>query len=119
MGVDIDETLVRMAWKRRRVVWSLQAPVDSPRSNPATPSTVLPTSNKRPREALPASQSTDPPDPNYFPASCQLMFGQLPILPSDISGDTGTFPHNISFRCADWVHEVIPEDAEGYDVVLA
>jgi 7SK snRNA methylphosphate capping enzyme len=29
------------------------------------------------------------------------------------------FPHNISFRCADWVNEHIPEDEAGYDVIVA
>jgi hypothetical protein len=29
------------------------------------------------------------------------------------------FPHNISFRRADWVNECIPEDEAGYDVIMA
>jgi 7SK snRNA methylphosphate capping enzyme len=51
------------------------------------------------------------------------MFGPLPIpstdtsiLDSDISDDE--FPHNVSFRRADWVNERIPEDEAGYDVIV-
>jgi 7SK snRNA methylphosphate capping enzyme len=63
------------------------------------------------------------------------MFGPLPILPtSNSSADTGgatttttldsatsenAFPHNVSFRRADWVNEPIPEDEAGYDVIVA
>jgi 7SK snRNA methylphosphate capping enzyme len=57
------------------------------------------------------------------------MFGPLPIPPSRDS-DAGTspdsdvsqsasFPHNVSFRRADWVNERIPEDEAGYDVIIA
>jgi 7SK snRNA methylphosphate capping enzyme len=50
------------------------------------------------------------------------MFGPLPIPPTDIV-DPGvsetTFPHNISFRRADWVNERIPEDDASYDVIIA
>jgi hypothetical protein len=50
-------------------------------------------------------------------------FGSLPIpstdtsiLDSDISDDE--LSHNISFRCADWVNQRIPEDEAGYDVIV-
>jgi 7SK snRNA methylphosphate capping enzyme len=50
------------------------------------------------------------------------MFGPLPIPPTDIP-DLGIpeneFPHNVSFRRADWVNERIPEDDAGYDVIIA
>jgi 7SK snRNA methylphosphate capping enzyme len=55
---------------------------------------------------------------SYFPASCEHEFGSLPIPPFSNRGKT-TFPHNISFRTADWTTTPIPEDAEGYDVVIA
>lgn len=52
------------------------------------------------------------------------MFGPLPIPPTNTSAfDSGVpdnkFPHNISFRRADWVNERIPEDEAGYDVIIA
>jgi 7SK snRNA methylphosphate capping enzyme len=53
------------------------------------------------------------------------MFGPLPIPPADTAPalDSGVsenqFPHNISFRRADWVNERIPEDEAGYDVIVA
>lgn len=60
------------------------------------------------------------------------MFGPLPIPPSgdsDTGTDAGTsldlhvsrdaFPHNVSFRRADWVNERIPEDEAGHDVIIA
>jgi len=46
------------------------------------------------------------------------MFGPLPIPPSTSQTKT-VFPHNISFRTADWVNKGIVEDTELYDVVLA
>jgi 7SK snRNA methylphosphate capping enzyme len=86
LGVDIDETLVRAAWRRRKTVWSLQEPAQSQ------------------------------PDPTYFPAAFEHTLGPLPIPPA---GTSTNFPHNVSFRAADWVTEEIMEDKEGYDVVLA
>ena len=52
------------------------------------------------------------------------MFGPLPIRPADTSTfelgvSDDKFPHNISFRRADWVNESIPEDEAGYDVIVA
>ncbi|KAN0137296.1 Bicoid-interacting protein 3 (Bin3) domain containing protein [Lactarius tabidus] len=75
VGVDIDDALVRMAWRRRRTLWSYQAP---------------------------------------------HMFGPLPIPPTDtlhLDASDHKFPHNITFRRADWVNEHIPEDDTGYDVI--
>ncbi|XP_006463753.1 hypothetical protein AGABI2DRAFT_74961 [Agaricus bisporus var. bisporus H97] len=54
--------------------------------------------------------------PDYFPASLPHELGPLPIPPSD---DKHAFPHNLAFRCADWTKEDIPEDKDGYDIVLA
>lgn len=48
----------------------------------------------------------------------QHMFGSLPI-PGGISDPPDRFPHNISFHTADWVDRGLPEDAQGYDIVLA
>jgi 7SK snRNA methylphosphate capping enzyme len=55
------------------------------------------------------------------------MFGPLPISPAaadttptlDLGASDNEFPHNISFRRADWVNERIPEDEAGYDVIVA
>jgi 7SK snRNA methylphosphate capping enzyme len=33
VDVDIDDALVRMAWRRRRILWSYQAPVSEPSSS--------------------------------------------------------------------------------------
>ncbi len=58
--------------------------------------------------------------PDYFPSSFPHEFGLLPIPASDASGhDKHAFPHNLTFRCADWTRHDIPEDKPGYDVVLA
>lgn len=99
VGVDLDETLIRAAWKRRRTVWSLQAPsgMEQPDSG---------------------SETVDF-EADYFPASCEHMFGPLPIPPQDESTPPETFPHNVTFQTADWTRQAIHEDAEGYDVVVA
>ncbi len=55
--------------------------------------------------------------PDYFPASCEHMFGPLPIPTR--SKQTHIFPHNVVFQTADWVNTVISEDKIGYDVVIA
>ncbi|KAH8977135.1 Bin3-domain-containing protein [Lactarius akahatsu] len=109
VGVDIDDALVRMAWRRRRTLWSHQAPF----SESSSASRI-----KRKRTPLPPK----PPVADYFPASCQHMFGPLPIPHTDTPhSDTANhkFPHNITFRRADWVNECIPEDEAGYDVIIA
>ncbi|KIY45103.1 Bin3-domain-containing protein [Fistulina hepatica ATCC 64428] len=107
VGVDIDATLVRGAWRRRRVVWSLCFPEDGGKLDlhgSASPRGV--------------GKICPPKSTYYFPASCEHMFGPLPILPSE-SDTKSRFPHNVRFRVADWVIETIPEDKDGYDVVLA
>ncbi|KAF5383207.1 hypothetical protein D9615_004959 [Tricholomella constricta] len=111
VGVDIDDSLIRSAWRRRRTVWSLQEPREKAQAAPSTDS------RKRRRESseiLPSIQ----PKPEYFPMSCEHEFGSLPIPPSDIRG-RHSFPHNLSFRTADWTSTDIPEDAERYNVVVA
>ena len=67
-----------------------------------------------------------PPEADYFPVSCQHMFGPLPIpsssMETSITLDSGlsenAFLHNISFCHADWVNERIPKDNVGYDIIL-
>ncbi|KAL1734092.1 Bicoid-interacting protein 3-domain-containing protein [Schizophyllum commune] len=104
VGVDVDDTLVRAAWRHRRTVWSLQAPEEDSPSGDAL--------GKRKRDP------PGPPEADYFPASCEHFFGPIPVPPSELRRKTA-FPHNVSFRTADWTTESIPEDEEGYDVVLA
>ena len=120
IGVDIDDALVRMAWRRRRTLWCHQAP----QSNTSSPSVNGTTTSRRKRKQRESHQTPLPPEAAaYFPASCQHMLGPLPIpstdtsiLDSGISDDE--FPHNVSFRRADWVNECIPEDEAGYDVIM-
>ncbi|KAJ6532724.1 Bicoid-interacting protein 3-domain-containing protein [Mycena vulgaris] len=101
VGVDIDDALVRAAWRRRRTVWSAQGPPADDESETMGPS------HKRKR-VNPIAEA------DYFPASCVHSLGPLPIPPSA----PNLFPHNVSFRTADWVNDTIPEDEAGYDVVL-
>lgn len=115
VGVDIDDTLVRSAWKRRRIVWSLQEPAED--ENPPTTLALESDGKKRKRR----SDSDGPvlhTQGDYFPSSCEHMFGSLPIPPSS-APEHGKFPHNVTFRTANWVDNEIPEDADLYDIVLA
>lgn len=121
VGVDIDDTLVRAAWKRRRYVWSMQEPqktADGGRDAPAGPK-----KRKRTSESTDSSATIEPQlsRPDYFPASCEHTFGPLPIPPASHgnSKQQEMFPHNVTFRTADWVNQEILEDSEGYDIVLA
>ncbi|KAI1786664.1 Bin3-domain-containing protein [Ganoderma leucocontextum] len=122
IGVDIDDTLVSAAWKHRRSVWSQQGLPDQAYPNGSTTDSSIADNRKRrhvsqsDREDLAAVSGL----PNYFPASFEHMFGPLPIPASRVSKDAiDAFPHNVTFRAADWVKEEVPEDAEGYDVVVA
>lgn len=109
IGVDIDDSLITAAWKRRRSIWTQQEPDFDSSYGSETP---RPSKKKEIHEALSDVRQAD-----YFPASCEHMFGALPI-PAHKSKSTA-FPHNVVFRCADWVTTEIAEDAEGYDVVVA
>ena len=130
VGVDIDDTLIQAAWRRRRAVWSLQTP-SRPLLNvdgttiPSALKEVKSSSRKRKRHDLEEDEPRPDSSPEYrlpprthFPVSCEHEFGSLPIPPFSNRGKT-TFPHNISFRTADWTTTPVPEDAEGYDVVIA
>lgn len=123
VGVDIDDTLISAAWRRRRAVWSKQSPT--------TPTTAKETEDRPNDASLPNKRrkllsddqqealdvSANKITRNYFPASCEHEFGSLPIPPSSNRGKN-VFPHNICFRTADWTKTSIPEDADGYDVVV-
>ncbi|KAG2082318.1 Bicoid-interacting protein 3-domain-containing protein [Suillus cothurnatus] len=107
VGVDIDDTLIRAAWKRRRTVWSLQSP-ESGNINEAR----CPPPKQQP--LLDDASTTDHSAHHYFPASCEHSCGPLPI-PDRGCGD---FPHNVIFRTVDWVRDEIPEDYDQYDIIL-
>lgn len=121
IGVDIDEKLVRLAWRRRRNVWSLQQPLKSNEQDAVkeTPS------RKRRRMDVPEGETESTqrssPQADFFPASFEHMFGPLPIPPMNCPGGPvrDEFPHNVTFRATDWVNAEVPEDRDGYDVVLA
>jgi len=108
VGVDIDEALIQAAWRRRRAVWSAQAPRFEKFGEMEDDS--------RPVEL---SEQTSTSLHHYFPTSCEHEFGSLPIPPSSSRRDKLSFPHNLSFRTADWTRTELPEDSEGYDVVIA
>jgi hypothetical protein len=107
IGVDIDGSLISAAWKRRRVVWSAQGP-DLSKIHPA----------KRKHASGSDSANGSAPMPEYFPESLASTFGHLPI-PSSTQETQDKFPHNLTFRTADWPDQRISEDAAGYDVVIA
>jgi 7SK snRNA methylphosphate capping enzyme len=111
LGVDIDDSLIRGAWRRRRSVWSSQSPGDE-----TTPVLSVHDAEERPRKRL--CEEPGGSVPNYFPASLEHTFGPLSIPPSQIRG-RHAFPHNVSFRAADWVNNEILEDKDHYDVVIA
>lgn len=59
---------------------------------------------------------------DYFPLAMEHMFGPIHIPDSLTNGETSkfiAFPHNLTFRTADWVDQVIPEDKDMYDIVIA
>lgn len=107
IGVDIDGSLISAAWRRRRVVWSVQGP-DLSRAHAA----------KRKRASGLDSTDGSAPMPEYFPESLASTFGHLPIPPST-QETQDKFPHNLTFRTADWLSQRIPEDDAGYDVAIA
>ncbi|OCH92197.1 Bin3-domain-containing protein [Obba rivulosa] len=116
IGVDIDDTLVRAAWKRRRTVWSQQEPA----THEATPADDHPSKGKKRKKCSEECHEFPRiPRPEYFPASCEHMFSPLPIPAARSPEDAHTFPHNVMFYTADWVNHDIPEDANQYDVVVA
>lgn len=119
VGVDIDDSLIQGAWRRRRSVWSMQGPSDN--AHPEE-SDTLPPAKKRKTKPIEdkekASVVSTTSLSGYFPASCEHELGPLPIPPSIKRGKT-SFPHNIAFRTADWVKTPIIDDIEGYNVVLA
>ena len=127
IGVDIDATLISAAWKRRRTVWSqsyvagaddTSIDADNIALDPEPPKKRKRTDEPRSEADGSSNASTSDVIADYFPASCEHMFGPLPILPSEPT-TSYRFPHNAVFQTADWVTTEISEDAQGYDVVVA
>ena len=116
VGVDIDDTLIQAAWRRRRVVWSLQAP-ESVISDPKKEQDY--DGDRSSRATSMEESSTASARANYFPASCEHTFGHLPIPAARGRDVTTMFPHNVLFRTANWLENSILEDAQGYDVLIA
>lgn len=109
VGVDIDESLITAAWKRRRSAWSQQ----EPSNEQSSVSDEMRTTAKRKRSESHSRALR----PDHFPASSEHMFGPLPIPTQKPRLDA--FPQNLIFKHADWVTTEIAEDAEGYGVVVA
>ncbi|KAF8434498.1 Bicoid-interacting protein 3-domain-containing protein [Boletus edulis BED1] len=112
VGVDIDDTLVRAAWKRRRTLWSLQPPPPPHHVDRSpSPKRVRLDADAEPEQHLVA---------DYFPISCPHSHGPLPIpAPTSNSDHRDVFPHNVTFQTTDWVTEDTTRDEPVYDVVIA
>ena len=60
----------------------------------------------------------NPGDTEYFPESCLDAFGITPIVHPETP--SSAFPHNVTFRAGNWMHEPNPSTDEGrYHVILA
>ncbi|GAA5826784.1 hypothetical protein JCM11251_002893 [Rhodosporidiobolus azoricus] len=104
-------------------------------SSPVEPPSALPTAHD-------SSSPFLPPTLSYFPLALPRQYGYLPSPRSLLTRyidqpevetvgvlrrgkrkvmpfEEKAFPENVRFRCADWVEEKVPEDEEGYDVILA
>ena len=138
IGVDIDDGLVRAAWKHRRSVWSQHPLVQSPSPLDRTQNgTTVPPSkkakDKQSQISVPRKRRLEyeehgnkddlmeePEEHEYsFPGAFDHMFGPLPIPPADTPEERMRFPHNIIFCTTDWPSSGTIDDKDGYDVVLA
>ncbi|KAF8970239.1 Bicoid-interacting protein 3-domain-containing protein [Flammula alnicola] len=86
VGVDIDDTLIQAAWRRRLAVWSTQGPSQPRHADDHDEEMVA--DSALPRRVItfqhPANMNSDPTNPAF------------------IHRGKTAFPHNISFRTADW-----------------
>jgi len=112
VGVDIDDALIQAAWRRRRAVWSTQTPRLDMSGN-------IEDDRRSAAQVAELGDQTTTTLRHYFPTSCEHEFGSLPIPPSSSGREKLSFPHNLSFRTADWTRSELPEDSEGYNVVIA
>lgn len=103
VGVDIDDTLIRAAWRRRRTLWSQQQPsLHDERQDSVALGSL---------EIMQRSLT-------HFPTAFEHMFGSLPIPPA-ANPSQCPFPHNLTFRTTNWIKDGAPEDKDGYDIVIA
>lgn len=114
LGVDIDEVLIRGAGRRRRLVWSLQAPDSDVTTHPFDSDLNSESEGRPPKRARCLPEVV----PSYFPASFEHSYGPVSIPPY-LNTHKHVFPHNVSFKTVDWVNEQVPEDQSGYDAVIA
>lgn len=108
VGVDIDETLIRGAWRRRRSLWSQQSPERDVIERKADDNSS-PVSKRAKLDGDTDSHSYD-----HFPVSCEHSHEPLPI-PTNTSPE-GRFPTSVIFRTTDWLAEPVSEE---YDIVTA
>ncbi|KAJ3166597.1 hypothetical protein HDU88_003079 [Geranomyces variabilis] len=124
-GVDIDPTLVRKARARLALRGSLvkmQANDSDALSDAKAPVDAMEVDKEDVISALAPRQDLD-----YFPTSCPNLYGSMPVVENvEYCGEGtendggGLFPHNVTFRCGDWLHEPNPSRAEfKKDVIVA
>ncbi|KAJ3156193.1 hypothetical protein HDU86_003956 [Geranomyces michiganensis] len=119
-GIDIDPTLVRKA----RARLALHASLVKVR---AESSDVANVDAMNVDEGGGSAVRLLRQDLNYFPTSSPHLYGPMPVVDSDKHGEKGAendgtkaFPHNITFRCGDWLHEPNPSRADfRKDVIIA
>lgn len=143
VGVDIDEHLIRLAWKRRRTSWSLQiapplsgGPVSSSLYQPQAHKATDMSKKRKRRPSSPPARQSQPCmtselethahnadiERDYFPAAFEYMFGPIAFPPTPA---TSQWPNNIAFYCTDWMKDqqeesfLERENVEGWDVILA
>jgi SAM-dependent methyltransferase len=95
VGIDLDAGLIARAERHLAVQASLLEPLAHWRARPAP----------RPPRSL-----------DYFPLSCPLTLGALPLLPTNVGGDGtsaadddgGGFPHNVHFVVGNMLDASLP-----------
>ncbi|EAU81431.2 hypothetical protein CC1G_05261 [Coprinopsis cinerea okayama7 len=117
VGVDIDDSLVQGAWRRRRTLWSLQEPsgfgveagsgrveLGGERGEGETEANggVEGQNGGKVKKRKRTDDDDDPEDeargesrrplPNYFPLSCEHEFGSLPVPPREVYLQRGLAP---------------------------
>lgn len=87
MGVDIDETLISAAWRRRRTVWSLQEPLSLLPPSSSDASSVPP---PRAEEASLSAELSPPPPPQPPQPRKRRRAGSSSEAEIETSGETLT-----------------------------
>ncbi|KAL4249119.1 RNA methyltransferase [Abortiporus biennis] len=114
---EIDSTVMG------RAVWSQQEPSDATeQTNNGTDNVSRKRARDEDERVVRVTNSKSGPVPDYFPVSCEHMFGPLPIPFRPVQGtssDSDKFPHNVVFQTADWVSSGVTDDQAKYNVVVA